>query len=181
MKHCLICDKPFKPARATNVYCSNTCSGTARRKPDAESSYSAIHMHIRYHNKKSGICVLCGKTAKTEWAKKTESEYTRNIDDYLELCIPCHKRYDFTEQTRENMRKGHTGIKHPSKNQPVRATKDGVSTDYPSVKEAGAALGITPQTISDVLSKHRNSAHGYKFERDISPHAQFQTFPYETA
>ena len=30
-----------------------------------------------------------------DWAKKENSEYTTNVQDYFQLCRSCHKKYDF--------------------------------------------------------------------------------------
>lgn len=132
----------------------------------ASPKYSAIHAYLSYHNKKTGICDFCQKPNKmTHWAKKTESEYTRNREDYFELCSPCHQKYDFTDERREQLSKSHIGIKNPHKRQAVRATKDGVSTDYASVQEAAKALNMAETSITHVLGGNRNSVYGYNFER----------------
>ena len=56
--------------------------------------YFGIHKHIGKHNDKKHKCEFCKKNRKTEWANKKGRGYTRNIKDYFELCISCHKLYD---------------------------------------------------------------------------------------
>ena len=56
-----------------------------------KAGYFAIHNWIRKHKPKKGICEDCKKTCKTEFHSINE-KYTRNINDYRELCNSCHKR-----------------------------------------------------------------------------------------
>lgn len=60
-----------------------------------EASYRAIHGYLCAHYPKSGICDECSRsTSRTEYALIHGREYTRNREDYRELCRPCHMRYD---------------------------------------------------------------------------------------
>jgi hypothetical protein len=61
-----------------------------------EASYEAIHMWLSGHFPKSGTCEECGEvTGKTQHAFRRHPEpYTRNRDDYRELCPSCHKLFD---------------------------------------------------------------------------------------
>lgn len=60
-----------------------------------EASYRAIHGYLCKHYPKSGVCEECGNTAaKTHYAVIHGHPYTRNCEDYRELCVPCHMRYD---------------------------------------------------------------------------------------
>lgn len=61
------------------------------------SSYSAIHLYLQRHFAKTGVCVQCERQPagyRTEFALITGREYSRNREDYLELCVPCHRRMD---------------------------------------------------------------------------------------
>lgn len=61
--------------------------------------YSTLHAWVRRHKEKSGVCSECGAavgTARfsgTEWAN-VSGRYLRDLDDYVELCISCHRRQD---------------------------------------------------------------------------------------
>lgn len=55
------------------------------------ASYNSQHHWIRYHRERMNECAECGRsTVATEWAN-ISGEYRRDLDDYRELCIPCHK------------------------------------------------------------------------------------------
>jgi len=66
-----------------------------------EVSYSGLHHWLRSNWPVAGVCELCGAEptpavdgrARTNYAN-VSGEYRRNRDDYLELCVPCHRRFD---------------------------------------------------------------------------------------
>lgn len=63
--------------------------------------YGALHTYLRKHYPKSGICDECGQPAdRTEYALIKGRQYTRNREDYRELCKLCHNRYDETGGSR---------------------------------------------------------------------------------
>lgn len=60
-----------------------------------DASYGAIHTYLRSHFPKTGACDECGITGKrTEYALIHGREYSRNREDYRELCKQCHNAYD---------------------------------------------------------------------------------------
>jgi hypothetical protein len=62
---------------------------------DLSTTYGAIHKHLQKHFRKAGQCVRCERTdCRTEFALISGREYSRDREDYLELCVPCHRRYD---------------------------------------------------------------------------------------
>lgn len=66
-------------------------------------SYGALHVWIKKHKTKTGTCSLCGQTRYTEWANlSSDQRHSRNLDDWAEVCKPCHMRLD-----------GHPWVKSP--------------------------------------------------------------------
>lgn len=72
------------------------------KKPDfSKSSYSTIHKWLQYHWKKSGKCSKCGIIpipkgrlhVGTQWANISH-KYLEDENDWIELCVRCHRRYD---------------------------------------------------------------------------------------
>ena len=59
------------------------------------SKYSAVHKWMHYHFAKDNICENCGTTESTkyEWANLS-GEYKRDISDWAELCVSCHRLID---------------------------------------------------------------------------------------
>lgn len=62
-------------------------------------SYTTLHEWVRRHKTKTGSCTECGadvgtdRSHGTEWAN-VSGRYLRDLDDFIELCIPCHRRRD---------------------------------------------------------------------------------------
>lgn len=65
-----------------------------------EVGYRAIHTYLSKHFPKTGICDECGEMKRTEYALIKGREYSRNREDYRELCKLCHNRYDQTGGSR---------------------------------------------------------------------------------
>ena len=62
----------------------------------SKASYSAIHKWLNVHHPRQGFCERCGSSAsRTEYAFiRHGDDYTRDRQDYLELCTSCHKWFD---------------------------------------------------------------------------------------
>lgn len=55
--------------------------------------YARLHVWVKEHKGKSKKCEFCGSIKMVEWANKSH-EYKRDLDDWLELCRLCHRKYD---------------------------------------------------------------------------------------
>ena len=84
-------------------YCSKPCLYKYRQsklpsnhKGDAVG-YDALHNWVKRHKGRPGpVCVECGSDGsgtRLEWANKSH-EYHRVLDDWMPLCVRCHRRYD---------------------------------------------------------------------------------------
>jgi len=58
-----------------------------------KAGYSAIHKWLVNHKKKIGICVMCKKDKRTEYAN-VSGKYKRDVKDFIELCTSCHRTFD---------------------------------------------------------------------------------------
>lgn len=63
--------------------------------------YDKVHQWLRRNFIKTGKCEVCGQCRRTDWALKKGTEYEKDRNNFVELCRPCHVKYDFTEETRE--------------------------------------------------------------------------------
>lgn len=67
-----------------------------------EIKHSQYHMWLQEHYGKASCCENknCKKISNTfDWALKTEKEYSRNREDYFQLCRSCHRLYDLNKIT----------------------------------------------------------------------------------
>lgn len=56
-------------------------------------SYGQLHRWIGIKKGKAEICSQCGSNNTVCWAN-IDNEYSRNLEDYIELCITCHMKHD---------------------------------------------------------------------------------------
>lgn len=59
--------------------------------------YYPLHAWVYKHLGHKQECDFCGTNAKRmyHWANKS-GEYKRILEDWIRLCVPCHKRYDLS-------------------------------------------------------------------------------------
>ncbi len=62
-----------------------------------QASLKAIHQWVARWKGKPSKCEFCGTTEakKFEWANVNHT-YRRVLDDYIRLCTPCHRKYDYS-------------------------------------------------------------------------------------
>ena len=122
-KKCVGCGKAFIGNMKYGIkyfnsrkYCSKGCkkhSESLKHRKNKKYHYNRLHVILLKENKKIGVCNFCKAIRHTEWAKKKGRQYTLNIKNYNELCVPCHRKYDMTDEIRKKMSKTHTGDKKP--------------------------------------------------------------------
>jgi hypothetical protein len=105
--HCsLECRKEYGGIRAMAAKFSLERVGDGNpgwRGDDASSA--SMHSWIARNHPKTGVCEECGKAGKTEYAFNHHvGVYTRNRDDYRELCRGCHLRWDYSMEVRKPRR-----------------------------------------------------------------------------
>jgi AP2 domain len=77
--------------------------------------YYNIHIWIANHYGKASKCEnpeCKGKSSNYQWALKKDKDYEKDIENYIQLCVPCHRMYDMKEDWRNvvsvNARKSHS-------------------------------------------------------------------------
>ncbi len=79
-----------------------------------EVKYSSLHCWVRDNFTKNKCCEVCGKIGNTDWSHKTHI-YTRNREEWQELCRSCHQKYDYAKGLRKKIK---TCGKHESQPSP---------------------------------------------------------------
>ena len=75
--------------------------------------YDAIHRWLAYNYPKTNRCERCGKEGRTDYAFiRWPNSHTHNRTDYEELCVSCHRKFDYA-----------TGQRKPSSYQIMLARK----------------------------------------------------------
>jgi hypothetical protein len=149
------------------------------------SLYASMHIYVRKKYQKTGICHICKKEPKTriEMDLIKGRDYSYNVEDYMELCPSCHKKYDVTEEYIEKCRKRQ---KEASKESFLAATPDWIYKkgadnptskpiiksdingnfikEYVSLTEASLDLGIILPSLCNCLKGTSKSAGGFKWK-----------------
>jgi hypothetical protein len=58
------------------------------------------HDWIRFNFTKTGVCEHCKETKRTDWSNK-DHKYSRERDEWQELCRSCHQKYDYAHGLRK--------------------------------------------------------------------------------
>lgn len=110
---CLICQKkiwrkPYLLKKFKASVCSRKCNWEYKRKhvdytgitgknhrgwKGDSVSYFVLHKWVRRHLGGAKTCSKCQSEKNVQWANKSH-EYKRDLSDWLQLCVPCHKKYD---------------------------------------------------------------------------------------
>lgn len=112
IKICLKCKKKFEiflyqnKGKRERKYCSKKCylkvlkknnrkkqKGKNPRWKGNEVSYKGLHKWIRDNKGRPKICEHCGSKHQLNWANKS-GKYLRDLNDWISLCILCHRKYD---------------------------------------------------------------------------------------
>ncbi len=117
---CIACNKTFYVLSSVlKVRSSNFCSGECYRNSKSfkhrqekyqfkkgqyanekhpewkgeNVGYSGLHYWVKRYKGKPQKCEHCGSTKKIQWANQS-GEYKRKLEDWIALCVPCHRLYD---------------------------------------------------------------------------------------
>lgn len=115
--------------------------------------YGSIHNWLHKNYPKNSKCELCGDTEKRhEWALKRGKKYERRIENFMELCVRCHRTYDDSIRQAQRARR-----------RVVLAFNDFKVLEFESVADASRSLGISPTTITNNLSGRAMISSGFRW------------------
>lgn len=109
----------------------------------AVPGYMAMHEWVRKHHPKTGICVGCGPAPSTEYALIHGHEYSRDVNDYQEMCHRCHVRYDYA---------GRGGARNRLTEEDVREIRRRWAAGETPV-QLGRIYGVSDQNIWHVVKR----------------------------
>lgn len=141
----------------------NTNPQKRPRRPIEHKLYDNIHHWLWYHYPKKKLCDFCGKFGvRTEYAKKKFASYGKSIGRYHELCVSCHRKYDFTEKTRELYRTVRLGVPAPWKWRPIDSMllSAGKWVHHLSITRASNDTGVERTTIINNLKGRSKVCRG---------------------
>lgn len=68
-------------------------------------SYGAVHSWNLRNWVKTNVCEHCGLYSQTHWANLDGRYIKGDRDTWAELCLSCHKKYDFLHKIGPNLSK----------------------------------------------------------------------------
>ncbi len=66
------------------------------------AKYNAIHAWVNSNFQRSNMCVMCKENKPTQWAN-IDHQYSRDRQNWMELCPNCHASYDRSHNLRFNI------------------------------------------------------------------------------
>jgi hypothetical protein len=129
------------------------------------NAYTVLHVWIINHWGKAQCCVFCGlDKPHYEWAN-VSGNYTRDLEDYLPLCVSCHRKLDWTENQREfhraRLKKHRIAIKSK-----VAQFQDGQLIQvFDCAYDAARAVDRNKACIFDALNGRQKTSAGFEWRR----------------
>lgn len=131
-------------------------------------TYSGIHTALIQIYGNAPTCIWDSshdKKHRLEWANVT-GNYTIDIQDYLPMCSPCHRKFDFTEKSREVSREMMRNNVAGSNRCAVGQYLDGeLVATYPSILAASIKNRISRGWMWHLVMEERISAGGFTWQK----------------
>jgi hypothetical protein len=119
---CKGCKTSFQIAKWQNAkFCSRKCflnntwkeDNNPRWKGD-KVGYHGVHDWLNRIFGKADRCELCGASDKRmyHWCKKLGAPYFRNRENFIMLCVSCHRKYDWREEWSKKISASNKGQHH---------------------------------------------------------------------
>lgn len=130
--------------------------------------YDSLHRYLRKTYGNANFCSNPDCQTKNpkrfEWALIKGKKYSKIITDYIPLCCPCHRRYDFTETQRTKLKESMKGKRVGDKNPAARKIICQITgKEYLTVKDAAISLGIKRTTLIMMLKGHNKNKTTFKY------------------
>lgn len=144
--------------------------------------YNQMHVAVRKSYQLKNQCAFCGTKDKNryELALKKGREYSFDVGDYIELCVPCHRKYDVTDAFKAKCRervlsnlpdpkgerlpsqKGKVGGSHQAAKPIIQISKSGdMVKAWSSISDASRSLNISISAIGNCINGLSKSSGGF--------------------
>lgn len=106
-KICIYCGKEFLPrGHSLKIrFCSHSCGSLGRKFKGLKGErnykwkgnkvgYNALHTWVYREKGNPPKCQICGESKKMRHWANIDRKYQRKLEDFISLCVSCHKKYD---------------------------------------------------------------------------------------
>lgn len=125
--------------------------------------YVGVHLWLRKTYGRASKCEHCAVLGKKyQWAN-ISGNYLRSRDDFLELCVSCHKNYDMSAEQKyifSQLSRGNTNQRKAV----IRIEENGQTVEYVSAFHAAQDVGVVPSAINNCLKGLSKKSAGYKWK-----------------
>jgi len=162
---------PIAQSRATGLPLNLIGGNFMAKRKNNYPHYSAVHIWLRSKYGSASKCEneLCESRnpKRFEWALKKGCVYENKIENFMQLCPSCHRKYDLTDEARKKMSDSHKGI--PVNEKPIIQLDihGNKIQSFTSLKQASILLKISRTGISNNLSGLSKSAGGFIWKYDL--------------
>jgi len=128
-----------------------------------KTTHNRLHRQLIKINGKAAKCEAgdcSGKSKIFQWALRKGHSYSNKKEDYIQLCVSCHRKYDFNENIRAKLKAKKMGELHNTaklNNKEVMGIV-GMLKKGESNKSISAIFNIHPTTVCDIKRGKRWSA-----------------------
>jgi hypothetical protein len=141
-----------------------------RKNPD-RLTYTTFHVWLKKYHGKPDHCEFCTKPAKRfEWALLKGKVHEKNVNNYIQLCPSCHRKYDATEEQRIKQKESWYKIDRPKRGNHRSAKKvvsilpNGNMEYFDCILDAYDKYGFKHTNISMCLTGKNATAYGRKWK-----------------
>lgn len=128
--------------------------------------YIKVHNWLNNEYGKANKCEICKKDKPNyHWALKNGMEYDFNKDNFIQLCVSCHRKYDYNEDVAKRISETLKKLP-PRENRYIPIIKidlNGLSTEYSGISVAAKENHILRTSILNCLSGRSKSAGGHRW------------------
>lgn len=130
------------------------------------SLYRTIHNWVIRHYGKASKCEnseCSHKSKKFEWALKKGFPYDKCRDNFMQLCVSCHRKYDYSEKSRFAIKIVFAAGRQFRKRPVIKLYSTGEeAAKYESIAQAAKDMGCTHPSIIDAI-KSNTYVKGFKW------------------
>ena len=131
--------------------------------------YFKVHAWLGYKYGRANKCEMGDCKSKSprrfEWALITGMECVKDRNNFIMLCPSCHRKYDFTEEIRQNISKAKRGIPAHNRVSVSQFSMDGTFIKkYSSYKEAAHGVDGKIQAFSMLKTGRLKTYKSFKWQ-----------------
>jgi hypothetical protein len=129
------------------------------------NNYIYVHVWLKKNHGKASKCEICHNPGKNyNWALKKGCEYEKRLENFIQLCVSCHRKYDYNEEVVRRITQKISNKPRPNRYVSViRIGLEGDKKEYESIMRAAHENNMLRSAIANCLSKRSKIAGGYKW------------------